>query len=184
MCIRPHPDKGDSAHGNCFGSAVADGGARGWQVAYDLPFVPSESARGYPFRFPFVKWSLSFISRFPPGFRNAKVLVELCSRAPRRIGGVGEGFTDSNVDTVYPCVGWLAGVFEIGVTIATRSEGTQELDGEDVEGDAFSPGLGHEASAGVVPISSDEKSAVFVYKVGPDECEVTFTHVDVEGYNL
>ena len=40
-----------------------------------------------------------------PGFRNAKVLVELCSRAPRRIGGVDEGFADSNVDTVYRVLG-------------------------------------------------------------------------------
>ena len=30
VCVRPHPEKGDSAHGDCVGSAVAaDGGARG-----------------------------------------------------------------------------------------------------------------------------------------------------------
>ena len=42
VCVRPHPEQGDSANGECVGSAVADGGARGWHVAYDLPFVPSE----------------------------------------------------------------------------------------------------------------------------------------------
>ena len=72
-------------------------------------------------------------------------MVELCSRAPRRIGGVGEGFADSNLDTVYPCVLWLVGVYEVGVAIATQNEGTQELEGEDAEVGVSLPGLGHEA---------------------------------------
>ena len=43
MCVRPHPEKSDRArHGDGVGSAVVDAGARGWQVAYDLPFVPIE----------------------------------------------------------------------------------------------------------------------------------------------
>ncbi len=42
----------------------------------------------------------------------------LCSRARRRIGGVGEGFADGNVETVYPCVGWLVGVYEVGVAVS------------------------------------------------------------------
>ena len=61
-------------------------------------------------------------------------MVELCSRAPLRIGSVGKGFADSNVDTVYPCVGCLMGVYGVSVAIVTRSEGTQELKGEDAEG--------------------------------------------------
>ena len=72
----------------------------------------------------------------------------------------------------------------MGVAIATQSEGMQELESEDAEGGVFSPGLGHEASAGVVPISGDEKTALFVYEVGPGEGEVAFTRVVVEGYNL
>ena len=72
----------------------------------------------------------------------------------------------------------------MGVAIATRSEGTQELEGEDAEGGVSSPGLGHEASAGVVPISGDEKTWVFVYEVGPSEGEVAFTRVVINGYNL
>ncbi len=55
------------------------------------------------------------------------------------------------------------------IAIATQNEGTQELEGEDAEGVVSSPGLGHVAFAGVVPISGDEKMAVFVYKVGPGE---------------
>ena len=46
----------------------------------------------------------------------------------------GEGFAVSNVNTVYPCVGWLVGVYEVGVAIATRSEGPYELEGIDMEG--------------------------------------------------
>ena len=95
----------------------------------------------------------------------------------------GEGFAVSNVNTVYPCVGWLVGVYEVGVAIATRSKGTQNLEGEDAEGGVSSPGLGHEASAGVVPLSGDEKTTVFVYEVDPGEGEVAFTRV-VESYNL
>ena len=53
---------------------------------------------------------------------------------------MGEGFADSNVDIVYPCVEWLVGVDEVGVAIATRSAGTQELEGEDAEGGVSSPG--------------------------------------------
>ena len=101
MCVRLQPEKGNSAHGGCVGSSVADAGASGWQVAYDR-------ARGYPFRFPFVEWSLS-LSRFPPGFRNVNVFVELCSRAPRRIGRVGAGFADSNVDRYCLPVCWVVG---------------------------------------------------------------------------
>ena len=71
----------------------------------------------------------------------------------------------------------------MGVAIAAQSEGTQELEGEDAEENISSPGLGHEASAGVVPVSGDEKTAVFVYEVGPGEGEVAFTRVVVEGYN-
>jgi hypothetical protein len=67
----------------------------------------------------------------------------------------------------------------VGVAIATRSEGTQELEGEDAEGSVSSPGLGYEASAGVVPIFVDEKTAMFVYEVGPGEGEVAFTRVVV-----
>ena len=80
---------------------------------------------------------------------------------------MGEGFADGNVDTVYPCVGWLVGVYEVGVDIASRNEGTQELEGEDAEGGVSSPGLGHEAFAGVVPISGDEKTELFVYDGPP-----------------
>jgi hypothetical protein len=112
--------------------------------------------------------------------RYAKNILQstgLCSRAPRRIGGVGEGFADSNVYTAYPCVGWLVGVYEVGVAIATRNESTQEREGEDAEGGVSSPGLGHEASAGVVLISGDEKTTVFVYEVVPGEGEVVFTCV-------
>ena len=74
----------------------------------------------------------------------------------------------------------------MGVAIATRNAGTQELKGEDAEGGVSSPGLGHEASAGVVPISGDKKTEVevFVYNVGLGEGEVAFTRVVVEGYNL
>ena len=72
----------------------------------------------------------------------------------------------------------------MGVAIATRNEGTQEVEGEHAERGVSSPGLGHEASAGVVSISGDEKTAVFVYKVGPGEGEVVFTRVVVKGYNL
>ncbi len=46
------------------------------------------------------------------------------------------------------------------------------------------PGLGHEAFAGVIPMSGDVKTTVFVYEVGPGEGEVAFTCVVVEGYNL
>ncbi len=113
-----------------------------------------------------------------------KVLVELCSRAPRRMGGVGEGFAEGNVDTVYPCVGWLVGVYEVGVAIATQNEGAQELEDEDDERGVSSPGLGHEAFAGVAPISGDEKTRVFVYEVGPGESEVSFTRIVAVGYNL
>ncbi len=79
------------------------------------------------------------VRRFPPGFRNAKVLVELCSRAPRRVRGVGEGFADSDVNTVYPCVGWFVGVYKVCIAIATQNEGTQELESEDAEGVVSSP---------------------------------------------
>jgi hypothetical protein len=48
----------------------------------------------------------------------------------------------------------------VGIAIATRSEGTQKLEGEDAEGGVSLLGLGHEASAGVVSISGDEKTAV------------------------
>ncbi len=89
------------------------------------------------------------------------------------------GFADSNVNIVYPCVGWLVGVYKVGVAIATRNEGTQELEGEDAEGVVSLPGLGHEAFAGVVPISGDEKTAMYLYEVGPDEGEVAFTRVVV-----
>ena len=41
------------------------------------------------------------------------------------------------------------------------------------------PLLGHEASAGVVPISGDEKTAVFLYEVGLGEGEVAFTRIVV-----
>ncbi len=93
---------------------------------------------------------------------------------------MGEGFADSNVNTVYPCFGWLLVVYEVGVAIPTQSEGTQELEGEDAEGGISLPGLGHEAYAGIVPISGDEKTAVFVYEVGPGEGKVAFTLVFVE----
>ena len=82
---------------------------------------------------------------------------------------MGESFADSNVNTVYPCVRWLVEVYKVSISIATRNAGTQELKGEDAEGGVSSPGLGHEAFAGVVPISGDEKTAVFVYEVGPGE---------------
>ena len=81
---------------------------------------------------------------------------------PRRIGSVSKGVADSHVHTVCPCVGSLVEVYEVGVAIATHSEGTQELEGEDEEGGVSSFGLGHEAFAGVVPISGDEETAVFV----------------------
>ena len=68
--------------------------------------------------------------------------------------------------------------------MAARNESTQELKSEDAEWGVFSPGLGHEATAGVVPMAGDEKTAVFVYKVFPGECEVAFTCIVVEGYNL
>ena len=72
----------------------------------------------------------------------------------------------------------------MGVAIATQSEGMQELDGEDEEGGVYMPGLGYEAFAGVVPISGDEKTAVFVYEIDSGEDEIAFTRVVVEGYNL
>ncbi len=68
--------------------------------------------------------------------------------------------------------------------LATRSEVTQEFEGEDEEGAVSLPGLEHKTSAGVVPISGDEKTAVFVYEVGAGEGEVAFTRVVVEGDNL
>ena len=74
--------------------------------------------------------------------------------------------------------------YEVGVAITARSESMQELEGEDAEGAVSSPGLGNEASAGVVPISGEEKMAVFVYEVGQGVGEVAFTRVVVEGYNL
>ncbi len=65
----------------------------------------------------FVKWFISLF-RFPPGFQNVKVLVELYSRAPRRVGGVGKDFTDrSSVGTVHPYVEWFVGVDEVGIAI-------------------------------------------------------------------
>ena len=54
--------------------------------------------------------------------------IELCSRAQRRAGGVGEGFADSSVDTVHPYVEWLEGVAEMGIAVAARNEGTQDDD--------------------------------------------------------
>ena len=42
VCVRPHPEKSDRAHGDGVDHAVVDAGARGWQVAYDLPFAPIE----------------------------------------------------------------------------------------------------------------------------------------------
>ncbi len=41
-------------------------------------------------------------------------------------------------------------VYEVGVVIAARNEGTQKLEGEDAEGCVSSHGLGHEAFAGIV----------------------------------
>ena len=72
----------------------------------------------------------------------------------------------------------------MGIAIAIQNEGMQELEGKDAEGGVSSPGLGHEAPSGVVPISGDKKAAVLVYKVGPGEGEVAFMCVVVEGYNL
>ena len=90
-------------------------------------------------------------------------------------GDVGEGFADSNINTVHPCVGWLVGIYEVGIAIATQNEGTQELEGEDAEGGVSLSGLGHKASAGVLPISGDKKTTVLVYEsyeVGSGEGEV------------
>jgi hypothetical protein len=47
---------------------------------------------------------------------------------------VGEGFADRIVDTVHPYVEWLKGVHEVGIAVAARNEGTQDLEGEDAEG--------------------------------------------------
>ena len=111
-------------------------------------------------------------------------MVELFCRVPRRVGGLGEGFAGRFVNTVHPYVWWLEGVDEVGIAVAAQNEGTQELESEDAEGGVSSPGLGHEASAGVVPMAGDEKTAVFVYEVFPGEGEVAFTCIVVEGYNL
>ncbi len=97
---------------------------------------------------------------------------------------MGEGFADSNVNAVYPCVEWLVGVYDVSIAMATRNEGTQKFEGEDAEGFVSLHGLGHEASAGVVPVSGDDKTAMFLYEVGPSEGGVAFTHVVVEGYSL
>ncbi len=58
-------------------------------------------------------------------------MVELCSRAPRRFGGVGECFADRSVETVHPYVECLEGVDEVGSAVAAQNEGTHELEGED-----------------------------------------------------